>query len=75
MSNARLRLAFAGDRTNGNHVSSCEASFFLRSWGGSWLTLEEPPGSPRPPPLVRFADKALRAFPTPLHAHGPRTGP
>ena len=29
----------------------------------------EPPGSPMPPPLVRFADKALRAFPTPLHAH------
>jgi hypothetical protein len=23
--------------------------------------LEEPPGSPRPLPLVRFADKALRA--------------
>ena len=29
----------------------------------------EPPGSPIPPPLVRFADKALRAFPTPLPAH------
>ena len=25
--------------------------------------LGEPPGSPRPLPLVRFADKALRAFP------------
>jgi hypothetical protein len=25
--------------------------------------LGEPPGSPRPSPLVRFADKALRAFP------------
>jgi hypothetical protein len=25
--------------------------------------LGEPPSSPRPPPLVRFADKALRAFP------------
>jgi hypothetical protein len=24
--------------------------------------LGEPPGSPRPLPLVRFADKALRAF-------------
>jgi hypothetical protein len=28
-----------------------------------WLMLGEPPCSPRPPPLVRFADKALRAFP------------
>ncbi len=27
------------------------------------LTLGEPPGSPRPPPLVRFADKTLRVFP------------
>jgi len=27
--------------------------------------LGEPPGSPRPLPLVRFAYKALRAFPTP----------
>jgi len=25
--------------------------------------LGEPPGSPRPLPLVRFADKTLRAFP------------
>src|SRR3990172_7521902 len=30
---------------------------------GRWLMLGDPPGSPRPPPLVRFADKALRAFP------------
>jgi hypothetical protein len=35
-----------------------------------WM-LGEPPGSPGPLPLVRFADKALRAFPTPLHAHRP----
>ena len=34
----------------------------------------EPPGSPTPLPLVRVADKALRAFPTPLHAHRPETG-
>jgi hypothetical protein len=27
------------------------------------------PVPPEPLPLVRFADKALRAFPTPLHAH------
>ena len=33
------------------------------------LLVEEPPGSPTPLPLVRFADKALRAFPTPLPAH------
>ena len=30
----------------------------------------EPPGPPGSLPLIRFADKALRAFPTPLHAHG-----
>ena len=36
--------------------------------------LEEPPGSPTPPPLVRVADKALRAVPTPLRAHRPETG-
>ena len=33
--NARLRLAFAGRRGNGHHVSSCEAPFFLRTWGTS----------------------------------------
>ena len=36
--------------------------------------LAEPPGFPRPLPLVRFADKALRAFPTRLHAPEPETG-
>src|SRR3990172_9352201 len=30
---------------------------------GRWLMPGEPPGSPGPLPLVRFADKALRAFP------------
>ena len=33
----------------------------IRSRGGT--SCGEPPGPPRPPPLVRFADKALRAFP------------
>ena len=70
MSNARLRLAFASKGMNGNHVSSREAPFFLRAWG-TWLSLGEPSGSPRPLPLDRFADKALRAFPTPLPAHWP----
>jgi hypothetical protein len=51
--NARLRLAFAG---------KAAPRGFARSLG-------EPPGFPRPLPLVRFADKALRAFPTPLHRH------
>jgi len=37
--------------------------------------LGEPPGSPRPLPLVRFADKARYAFPTPLPIHGPGAGP
>ena len=30
---ARLRLAVAGRRANGNHVSAREAPFFLRTWG------------------------------------------
>jgi hypothetical protein len=33
--NARLRLAFAREKANGNHVSSCETPFFLKSWGTS----------------------------------------
>jgi hypothetical protein len=74
MSNARLRLAFARKRVNGNHVSSREAPFFLRAWE-PWLSLGKPPGFPRPLPLVRVAYKALRAFPTPLHAHGLESGP
>jgi len=65
MSNARLQLAFAGE------WFPPRASFFSTAWGTSRYMLGEPPGSPRPPPLVRFADKALRAFPTPLHAHRP----
>ena len=32
--------------------------------------LGEPPGSPKPPPLVRFADKALRAFPEGVRFRG-----
>jgi hypothetical protein len=73
MSNARLRLAFASERVKGNHVSSREAPFFLRAWG-TWWSRGKPPGFPRPLPLVRFADKALRAFPTPLLAHRPENG-
>ena len=56
MTNARLRLAFAGETSS------------------RW-TLGKPPGFPRPLPLVRFADKALRAFPAPLPRHGPEAGP
>jgi hypothetical protein len=74
MTNACLRLAFASDRENGNHVSSRKAPFFLRA-GGPWLSLANPPGFPRALPLVRFADRALRAFPTPLDAPGPENGP
>ena len=33
MSNARLRLAFASGKANGNHVSSREAPFFVKAWG------------------------------------------
>ena len=39
MSNARLRLAFAGKQADGNHVSSCEALIFLRAWGTSRFPL------------------------------------
>jgi hypothetical protein len=53
MSNARLQLAFTGET---------RATELVRMLG-------KPAGFPRPLPLVRFADKALRAFPTPLHAH------
>jgi hypothetical protein len=54
LSNARLRLAFAGEIS------------VVRELG-------KPPGFPRPLPLVRFADKPLRGFPTPLPAHRPGT--
>ena len=33
--NARLWLAFASEMASGNHVSSREAPFFLRSWATS----------------------------------------
>ncbi len=46
-----------------------------QAFAGSPLhMLGEPPGSPRPSPLVRSADKALRAFPTRLHAPEPENG-
>ena len=35
MSNARLRLAFASGKANGNHVSSREGPLLLRAWGTS----------------------------------------
>jgi len=35
MNNARLQLAFASGKANGNHVSSREAPFFLKTWGTS----------------------------------------
>ena len=54
MSTTRLRLVVAGE------------SLF----SGNRDMLGKPPGFPRPLPLVRFADKSLRDFPTPLPAHG-----
>jgi hypothetical protein len=81
MSNARLRLAFAGETrfplafvrrefvgANSRLATNEGAPFFSRAWRPCRF-LGEPPGSPKPPPLIRFADKALRAFPTPLPAH------
>jgi hypothetical protein len=35
MNNARLRLAFASGKDNGNHVSSRAVPFFLSPWGTS----------------------------------------
>jgi hypothetical protein len=70
--NARLRLAFARKKAS-ETMFPLEAPFFLRAWG-TWLSLGKPPGFPRPLPLVRCADKALRAFPTPLPSHEPETG-
>jgi len=63
--NASLRLAFVEET-----IVLPRAAFFLKSRGTLWLTLGEPSGSPRPLPLVRYADKTLRAFPTLLHSHG-----
>jgi hypothetical protein len=59
MTTARLRLAVAGQTMS----------------SGDGDMLGKPPGLPRPLPLVRFADKSLRDFPTPLHRHGPGAGP
>ena len=59
MSNASLRLAFTAETASEDLAHE----------------LGQPPGFPRPLPLVRFADKALRAFPTPLHAAGPQIVP
>ena len=59
MSNARLRLAFAGETMFERPVE----------------TLGERPSSARPLPLVRFADKVLRALPTPLPAYGLENSP
>ena len=44
----------------------------IRSRGSThWLMLGEPPGFPRPLPLVRFADKVLRAaYPEGVHFRG-----
>ena len=87
MTTARLRLAVAGEtmfphacprpefaQANSGLAKTPRTPFFSRAWRPCRF-LGEPPGSPKPPPLVRFADKALRAFPTPLPAHGPETGP
>ena len=47
-------------------------------WGnlaqGARSLLGEPPGSPRPPPPVRFADGRYAPLPDPLHRSASRTG-
>ncbi len=47
----------------GLSIRKCGFDSRRRYWGGLRSLLGEPPGSPRPPPLVRFADKTLRAWP------------
>ena len=69
MSIVRLRQTIAGET-----MFPPRAPFLLKVWRICRL-VGEPSGFPTPPPLVRCADKALRAFPTPLHAHRPETGP
>ena len=71
MRNARLRLAFAGEGTNGNYVSSREAPFFLKAWGTSRFLRGGTHGSPASPLLGRKS----RGFPTPLPPHGPEVRP
>jgi len=66
MTTLASRLAFTGETM----FPPCPP-FFSRAWGTGRLMPGKPPGSPGPPPLVRFADKALRAFPTLLPAHRP----
>ena len=60
-------------RACGPEASELESSSVTRTvrkagirWSadsGRWLMLGDPPGSPRPPPLVRSADKTPRVFP------------
>ena len=59
MSNASLRLAFTGETASEDLAHE----------------LGQPPGFPRPLPLVRFADDSLRDFPTLLPAQEPGAGP
>jgi hypothetical protein len=64
MSNTRLRLAFASETMNGNHVSPV-ASFFWRAWGTSRFLRGRTDGSPTGP----FLQAKAAGFPTLLHAH------
>ena len=59
MTTARLRLAVAGQAMS----------------SGDGDMLGETSRFPQTPSPVRFADKSLRDFPTPLHRHGPGAGP
>ena len=47
MSTARHQLAGASERVNGNHVSSREAPFFMRTWGTSRFPTPLPAHEPR----------------------------
>ena len=66
MSNAPLRVAFAGET-----MFLPRAPFFLRAWGTSRFLRGGTHGSPACPLLGRTA----HGFPTPLHAHVPEISP
>jgi hypothetical protein len=83
MSNARLRLAFAGETmfphavprpefasANSGLAKGTRAPFFRRAWGTSRFVRGGTHGSPAGPLLGRKA----YGFPTPLPAHLPTEG-
>jgi hypothetical protein len=46
MTTAQLRFAVARKGVNGNHVSCCDAPFFLKTWGTSRFPTPLPAHAP-----------------------------